>query len=194
MKSRSSIAIVMTAMVGATAFLAVNALAQQSAAPPRPGAAATQRPAFSAEDRGAFFDARIAAVKAGLRLTPDQEKLWPPVESAVREGFAKRAEMMAKMQTQGRPADPVEGMRRMADAASTRGEMMKKIVDAAQPLYASLGDDQKRRLTMLMHRPGGGRMAQMRERMRGMMMDQRGERGMMGRRGGEDERPRNQDR
>ena len=37
------------------------------------------------EDRAAFADARIAAVHAGLKLTPDQEKLWPPVEAAVRE-------------------------------------------------------------------------------------------------------------
>src|SRR4249920_58305 len=43
---------------------------------------------LSPEDRAAFVDARIAAVHAGLKLTPDQEKLWPPVEAAVRD-FAK---------------------------------------------------------------------------------------------------------
>ncbi|KTT15071.1 hypothetical protein SB14R_23945, partial [Pseudomonas oryzihabitans] len=43
---------------------------------------------MSQEDRAAFLDARIAAVHAGLKLTADQEKLWPPVEAAVR-GFAK---------------------------------------------------------------------------------------------------------
>ena len=43
---------------------------------------------MSPEDRAAFADARIAAVNAGLKLTPDQEKLWPPVEAAVRD-FAK---------------------------------------------------------------------------------------------------------
>src|SRR6201991_5236910 len=40
------------------------------------------------EDRAAFADARIAAVHAGLKLNADQEKLWPAVETAVRE-FAK---------------------------------------------------------------------------------------------------------
>ena len=40
------------------------------------------------EDRAAFTDARIAAVHAGLKLNADQEKLWPPVEAAVRD-FAK---------------------------------------------------------------------------------------------------------
>ena len=34
----------------------------------------------SAEDISAFMDARIAALKAGLRLTPDQEKNWPAFE------------------------------------------------------------------------------------------------------------------
>src|ERR1700709_1798224 len=43
---------------------------------------------MSSEDRAAFTDAGIAAVKAGLKLNADQEKLWPPVEAAVRD-FAK---------------------------------------------------------------------------------------------------------
>src|SRR6201986_3101077 len=43
---------------------------------------------MSPEDRAAFTDARIAAVHAGLKLSPDQEKLWPPLETAVRD-FAK---------------------------------------------------------------------------------------------------------
>src|SRR3979409_716098 len=43
---------------------------------------------MSPQHRAAFTDARIAAVHAGLKLTADQEKLWPPVETAVRD-FAK---------------------------------------------------------------------------------------------------------
>ena len=39
---------------------------------------------FSPEDREAFTDARIAALRARLKLTPDQEKLWPAVEDAIR--------------------------------------------------------------------------------------------------------------
>jgi hypothetical protein len=36
----------------------------------------------SAADVSAFADARIAALKAGLQLTPDQAKNWPPFEQA----------------------------------------------------------------------------------------------------------------
>src|SRR5450631_3866055 len=74
------------------------------------------------EDRAAFTDARIAAVKAGLKLNADQEKLWPPVETAVRD-FAKlridraNARMNAKPDDNaGTPDDPVARLRERADA------------------------------------------------------------------------------
>ena len=44
-----------------------------------------RRQKLSKEDRAAFLNAKIAAVHAGLGLNADQEKLWPPVESAVRD-------------------------------------------------------------------------------------------------------------
>src|SRR5205085_10432265 len=39
---------------------------------------------FSPEDIEAFADARLAALHAGLKLSPDQERMWPPVEEAIR--------------------------------------------------------------------------------------------------------------
>ena len=43
-------------------------------------------------------DAKIAAVHAGLKLTADQEKLWPPVEGAVRELVKIRLDRAAARQ------------------------------------------------------------------------------------------------
>jgi LTXXQ motif family protein len=121
---------------------------------------------MNAEDRAAFTDARIAAVKAGLKLTPDQEKLWPPVEAAVRD-FAKlridRAN--ARMNAQrddSRDAqkadDPVTRLRERADNMAASAAAMTRIADAADPLYKTLDDGQKRRLAVLtrMGRFGGG--------------------------------------
>jgi hypothetical protein len=117
------------------------------------------------EDRAAFVDARIAAVHAGLKLTPDQEKLWPPVESAVRD-FAKlridraNARMQAPddAQNQQKPDDPVARLRERADNMAASATALKKIADAADPLYKTLDEGQKRRLTILTHmgRFGGG--------------------------------------
>ena len=33
---------------------------------------------YRASDQGALLDAKITGFKAGLKLTPDQEKLWTP--------------------------------------------------------------------------------------------------------------------
>src|SRR5712671_1263569 len=118
------------------------------------------------EDRAAFTDARIAAVKAGLKLPPDQEKLWPPVEAAVRD-FAKlrtdraNARMNAQRdgsQDQQKPDDMVARLRERADNMATSAAAMKRIADAADPLYKTLDDGQKRRLAILTHmgRFGGG--------------------------------------
>src|SRR6202023_1912960 len=83
------------------------------------------------EDRAAFTDARIAAVKAGLKLTADQEKLWPPVETAVRD-FAKlridraNARMNAqKDDAQQKADDPVTRLRERADNMAASAAALK---------------------------------------------------------------------
>jgi hypothetical protein len=122
---------------------------------------------MSSEDRAAFTDARIAAVKAGLKLNADQEKLWPPVETAVRD-FAKlridraNARMNAPRNDSGdaqkqdsqNPRDPVARLRDRADTMATTAAAMKRIADAADPLYKTLDDGQKRRLAILTHMGG----------------------------------------
>jgi hypothetical protein len=112
------------------------------------------------EDRAAFVDARIAAVHAGLKLNADQEKLWPPVEAAVRD-FAKlridRAEARMKgqdSQDQQKDENPVERLRERADNMAASAAAMRKIADAAEPLYKTLDEGQKRRLAILTRQEG----------------------------------------
>ncbi|MBR1119880.1 Spy/CpxP family protein refolding chaperone [Bradyrhizobium lablabi] len=117
------------------------------------------------EDRLAFADARIAAVHAGLKLNADQEKLWPPVEAAVRD-FAKlridRANARMNASRDGdaqKESDPVTRLRERADNMAATAAAMKKIADAADPLYKTLDEGQKRRLALLTrtgHRFEGG--------------------------------------
>ncbi len=109
------------------------------------------------EDRAAFIDARIAGVHAGLKLNADQEKLWPPVETAVRE-FAKlridRANARMNAPADAPKPDPVTRLRERAEDMATSATAMKKIADAADPLYKTLDDGQKRRLAALTHMEG----------------------------------------
>src|SRR5271163_3900672 len=80
-----------------------------------------------AEDRAAFLDARLAAVHAGLKLTPDQEKLWSGFEQGYRALAASRREQFGAIrneradQDQDRAADPIQRAQRAGDFLTKRG-------------------------------------------------------------------------
>ena len=122
------------------------------------------RPMMSPSDREAFADARIAALKAGLKLTADQDKLWPPVEDALR-GLAKqraearnaRRERWASMRDDDRGDIPGQ-LRYMADRQAASADALRRLADASAPLYASLDEGQRRRMQVLARfmRPGAG--------------------------------------
>jgi zinc resistance-associated protein len=103
----------------------------------------------NAEDIAAFGDARIAALHAGLKLTAEQEKNWPAVESALRDLARQRSERFAARASADRPKDPIERLNLRAEAMSQRAAGLKKLADAAGPLYKSLDDSQKNRFVAL---------------------------------------------
>lgn len=113
---------------------------------------------MTAEDRAALADARIAGLKATLRLRPDQEPLWTPLEAALREAATTRAARRQRwMEMRQQPgADPVQRLRLGADRMAEAAGEMRRIADAAAPLYASLDAAQKRRIDAIFNRVGRG--------------------------------------
>lgn len=117
------------------------------------------RAGLTTEDAQAFVDARLAGVKAGLKLTPEQEKNWPAVEAAVRDLAKDRIARMQERRaarearrddkTPRERRDGIEMLRKRADMLNTRAAGLKRLADAAEPLYKSLDDAQKRRLHIL---------------------------------------------
>lgn len=95
------------------------------------------------------YAARTARIKADLRLTPEQAKNWPGFESAMNDLAKASADRQMAMQTPSTqpkgPVDIIEQMRRQAKYMSERSVERKAIADAAEPLYVSLDDQQKRR-------------------------------------------------
>ena len=107
------------------------------------------RARMSTEDRQALTDARIAAIRTGLKLTPDQEKNWPAVETAIRNLSKQRADRMAARGDAPRQRDLIARMRARAETMGERAAGLKSLADASEPLYKSLDDGQKRRLRVL---------------------------------------------
>jgi hypothetical protein len=114
---------------------------------------------LSADDMAAFIDARIAALKAGLELTPDQAKNWPPFEQAVRElaqlhiqqvqARQQRLQQGERPQQGENAPSPFDRLARRADNLAKTSAALKKIADAGAPLYQSLTDAQKGRFKIL---------------------------------------------
>src|SRR5262245_31477105 len=51
-------------------------------------------------DLSAYADARIAALKAGLTLNAEQEKLWPPVETTLKDLAKKRIDRVEQFRAE----------------------------------------------------------------------------------------------
>jgi zinc resistance-associated protein len=123
---------------------------------------------LSVDDIKAFADGRIAALKAGLQLTPDQDKNWPLFEKVLRELTEWRVDRIQARHDNGQQQpqpNPIDRLQRRADAMSQLGAALKHVADAGAPLYQSLSDAQKNRFAVLarflgsphMHARNGGK-------------------------------------
>jgi hypothetical protein len=145
--------------VAASFLTTVGAAAQSDSAPDRSGW--TQH---WAADHQALLNAKLAGLKAGLQLSPDQEKLWGPFEAAVRDAAEMRMQhmqdaMQRKMRMEGMDhpghmddmgtvesghGSPLDRLDAVANRLTEVGVALKKVADSGKPLYASLDDQQKR--------------------------------------------------
>jgi hypothetical protein len=103
-------------------------------------------------------DARSARIRADLHLTPEQENNWAGFEGAMRDISKKQADrevtLRADRAQQKGSGDVIEQMRRGADSMTEHAVDQKQLADAAQPLFVSLDDQQKRHLTEMLIRLG----------------------------------------
>jgi zinc resistance-associated protein len=137
-----------TLIVGTT-ILTIAGSTLASAQQPSP-AERSHRAQLTADDIAAFTDARIAALKTALKLTPAQEKNWPAVEQALRDISKERLALRQARSAAGQPVDATERLRDRADALAARATALRRLADAEKPLYQSLDEAQKRRFAIAM--------------------------------------------
>lgn len=114
------------------------------------------------EERARQIDRRLSDMKSRLQLTADQEKLWPAVETAMRDMQKTTADlrdqmrnaMQAERNSTGQMPEPAARLRNMAAMSTARANGLMKLADAIDPLYKSFDDNQKRRFAD-MSRYGG---------------------------------------
>ncbi len=153
-------------------------MAQQATEPPgSPAAEDSDGPRGpSPEIQARLEDGRIAMAKTALKLTPEQEKLWAPVEEKIRADYAEhqkaREDWRAKREARHAKRDEYkkltlperiekssERMAARATKMNERATKLKEFGEVVKPLYASLSDEQKEVATQLLRRfahDGGG--------------------------------------
>jgi zinc resistance-associated protein len=146
--------VVVVAATLAVAGSSVVYAQQHLADPDRDGPRFEHRHRVSPEDRAAFVDARIAALKAGLELTPDQAKNWPDFEKALRDMAQLRADRIAAREAAEQhpdkaPSAPFDRLAQRADNMAKASAALKRIAETGKPLYTSLDDAQKARFQKL---------------------------------------------
>jgi hypothetical protein len=93
-----------------------------------------------------MLNARLIALKTVMELTPEQERLWAPVEAAIRDIVRGSSERRARSLAEPPPSHFLDMLSGIADAEEARGRELRRLVDAAKPLVASLSEVQRRRI------------------------------------------------
>jgi hypothetical protein len=109
----------------------------------------TDRVELTANQMADRADARTAKMKVDLNLTADQDKNWAGFASAMQDMNKKQADRRIAMRDaraqQHGGVDLIDELRRNADSQIEYTNERKKLADAAQPLYASLNEQQQNR-------------------------------------------------
>ena len=135
----------LTAVAVSASSLALTAAAGDQSAE----AAHKERMQHWAADHEAMMDARCGGMKTALKLTPEQNPLWEAFENAVRGGAKSRTDDTRQIMENRERMSSVERMAATAGHMARRADELKKIAEAAKPLYGSLDDTQKRKFELL---------------------------------------------
>ena len=95
----------------------------------------------------AAIEGQLKGMKTSLRLNAEQGELWAPFESAAKDG--ENARLLALQKEQGADLSPMDRLTAKADRIAESRANLEKMVEAAGPLYASLGDEQKHKFITL---------------------------------------------
>ena len=121
---------------------------RQPPRPPKQTAVLTQpsAPQLTAEQIVANSDANIDRIKKELNLTPEQEKHWNGLSSAMHylgNNGADRLKLRIARAQRDPPDDIIEQMRNEAQFLNDRAVDQRNVADAAEPLFSALDDKQK---------------------------------------------------
>jgi zinc resistance-associated protein len=131
----------------AAVALSASAFAQSDQQPPAPSDQKPTHAELAQHWAEAALDTQLKGMKASLGLKADQEADWAAFEAAVRD--AAKARVLALQKEQSSGLSPMDRNLAKADRIGQGQASLAKIVEAAEPLYASLDNTHKQKFITL---------------------------------------------
>ena len=136
---RRSLAIAGLVGTSLAAGLTMPAVAQtktDTAKPPAAAAATSNRPET--------VEQRITALKAALKITPDQESKWEGVAKAMRENAAAMDKLVQEKKGKMANLNAVDDLRTYQEFSQVRLDGLKNLISSFKTLYDGMPADQKK--------------------------------------------------
>jgi hypothetical protein len=120
----------------------IPAAAPVRAVVPTPRKRPAQDPRPAEPPRSATASAQIARIKTALKLTPEQEQYWPPVEAALRDIVTQVGRDLVQSRTVAPGRTPVDP------------ERVQRLTSAAMPLIMTFDEAQRREVRRIARNMG----------------------------------------
>jgi protein CpxP len=107
-----------------------------SGKPPAAAAATSNKPET--------VEQRIKALKAALKITPDQESKWEGVATAMRENAASMDKLVKEKQGKMANLNAIDDLKTYQEFSQVRLDGLKNLISSFKTLYDSMPADQKK--------------------------------------------------
>jgi protein CpxP len=132
-------------LVALAASLALSSAFAQAAPPAvAPASGASAPDAARGQAREARVEQRISELHSKLKITAAQDEQWGKFADVMRDNGRTMGELYRQRIALGTNTTAVDDMKQYAQITQAQADGTKHLVDAFEPLYASLSPEQKK--------------------------------------------------
>ena len=133
-----------SSLVGATLAVGFNGSVSAQTAGPKMESGKPPAAAAATSSKPETVEQRITALKAALKITPDQESKWDGVAKAMRENAAAMDKLVQEKKGKMANMNAVDDLKTYQEFSQVRLDGLKNLISSFKTLYDSMPADQKK--------------------------------------------------
>ena len=133
-----------TSLVGATLAVGFSGSVSAQTAGPKMESGKPPAAAAATSSKPETVEQRITALKAALKITPDQESKWDGVAKAMRENAAAMDKLVQEKKGKMANMNAVDDLKTYQEFSQVRLDGLKNLISSFKTLYDAMPADQKK--------------------------------------------------